>query len=395
MSAFDPSILGHTGQQTDLLHAFTTGRLGNAYLFSGPSGVGKRLVALGLSKALVCLTPLDQRKSGAPCLSCKHCKMVSDGVHPDVQLFKRDKSVFSADHMRDDVLEWASHRSRAGGSKIGVLDDVESLHTTAANAFLKTLEEPPERTHWILLTSDVGGTLATIVSRCRRVYFEPLRMDQLEVLSQQALMPALKEALELRAKNRTDAGIKGAADEAPEDDDEDAWDREERTGMDALLTPGERSFLLAISQGSPGALLRAAEDDTYLIRDWLLEFLLAPKHEGGVAASETLLTRITRKSEKKQDQLRSRLIWVISLAQTWLMDAASLQSSDRAKLCNQDRLRQLKRWAKGRDPRDLILVIDRFDELKSAIASNASPKLVAANFMLELGQLRGDSKIPQ
>src|SRR5690606_33259208 len=146
----------------------------------------------------------------------RQCKLVQQGAHSDVQEFSRDKSVFSVQHMRDNVLDWASMRPREGMRKIGIIDDVEYLGVQAANAFLETLEEPPEGTSWILLSGRIGSALTTVISRCRVVYFSPLEPADLEALLSGNLREAVIKALAERAAERPEEPA------ASEEDDEES-----------------------------------------------------------------------------------------------------------------------------------------------------------------------------
>lgn len=165
-------IRGHDHWVKAFTEALRRGRLGHAYLFAGPEGIGKRLFALELAKALLC-----ERSDGAlrACDQCASCKLADASNHPDVLRAARpdDSVVFPIDTMRKVLAEMALKPAR-GGYKILILDNADDFNDESANAFLKTLEEPPPMTLLIVLASDATGQLATIISRCQVIHFQPL-----------------------------------------------------------------------------------------------------------------------------------------------------------------------------------------------------------------------------
>jgi DNA polymerase-3 subunit gamma/tau len=145
--------------------SFTEGRLGQAYLFSGPRGCGKTTAARILAKAVNCESPKD----GEPCCSCKSCADVASGEHLDVMEIDG-----ASNRGIDQIRELKSHVGLApfmGGSKVYILDEVHMLTTEAFNALLKTLEEPPPFALFIFATTEPNKVPVTIRSRCQHVPF--------------------------------------------------------------------------------------------------------------------------------------------------------------------------------------------------------------------------------
>lgn len=174
-------IRGHDRLVSHFADLLRQRRFGHAYLFVGPKGVGKRLFARQFARCLLCEAPRDPAEA---CGNCAACLQVESDTHPDLIQVGRaqDKLELSIDVIRE-VSSRLALKSARGGMKIAIIDDADDLNDAAANAFLKTLEEPPPRSLLILLAADLETQLPTIVSRCQVIRFGPLKIDQvLEIL---------------------------------------------------------------------------------------------------------------------------------------------------------------------------------------------------------------------
>jgi DNA polymerase III subunit delta' len=168
-------ICGHNALVDAFSHVVQRNRLAHAYLFSGPAGVGKRKFARELAKALLCEARDESQKTLAACDHCQSCILVDAGNHPDFFGVQRpeDKNEIPIELMQE-LCAGYSLKSARGQGKMAVLDDADDLNAESANCFLKTLEEPPPRSVFILIGSSVDRQLPTIVSRCQVVRFRPL-----------------------------------------------------------------------------------------------------------------------------------------------------------------------------------------------------------------------------
>lgn len=212
MSAAAPDLLSRLRAQDGALRtlqrALGSGRVHHAYLFTGPDGVGKELAAFGLAQALVCeRRAADTNQGGlfgaappAPadraCGACSACVRAvprieeRTPVHPDVIVLERglyapatigrrtaESQDISVDQVRTLVLARAAYAPHEGRAKVIIVRRAEELSESAANALLKTLEEPGDRTHFVLVTSQPDALLPTIRSRTLTVRFAPLPDD--------------------------------------------------------------------------------------------------------------------------------------------------------------------------------------------------------------------------
>lgn len=134
----------------------------HAYVFSGPPGVGKSEAALAFAAGLAC-------PSGG-CGACGTCRRVQEGLHPDVELITPEGSRILVDQIRE-INSHVAYRPFEARAKVYVLFEAETMNQEAANAFLRTLEEPPPHVHFLLVTDAVEKMLPTIMSRCQQVPF--------------------------------------------------------------------------------------------------------------------------------------------------------------------------------------------------------------------------------
>jgi DNA polymerase-3 subunit delta' len=164
-------IVGQDRAVAQLRQAWAAGRLGQAYCFHGPAGVGKRTTALALAQAVNCLAPAPGPDA---CGTCPACRLIAAGSHPDVvTVGPEDKAVISIDQIRD-VGTRSSRRPYQGRTKVWILDPADRMQEPAANALLKTLEEPAGIALFVLVTAAPSALLPTILSRCQGVRFDLL-----------------------------------------------------------------------------------------------------------------------------------------------------------------------------------------------------------------------------
>ena len=156
-----------------LQRSLARGRLGHAYLFTGHQPDGLEALARTLAKTLNCLNPV--KTGGVPtdcCDKCLNCRRISDDLHADVHWARPESKsrVITVDQTRD-LMQQIQLKPTETGYKIAVVSGADRFNAQAANAFLKTLEEPPPKSILILLTTEPARILETILSRCLRLNF--------------------------------------------------------------------------------------------------------------------------------------------------------------------------------------------------------------------------------
>ena len=184
------SLIGQDVLVKTLTTAINTGRIAHAYIFTGIRGTGKTSTARILAKALNCLS--SNGPTAKPCGVCENCRAIAAGQHIDVMEIDA-ASHTGVDNMRD-ILDAAQYRPTNGRYKVYIIDEVHMLSTSAFNALLKTLEEPPEHVVFILATTEIRKVPVTILSRCQR--FDLVRVP-VETLKKHFAWIASQENIEL------------------------------------------------------------------------------------------------------------------------------------------------------------------------------------------------------
>ena len=320
--------------------AIARGTLPPALLLAGPRGVGKRRTALAIAETLNCL---DLRTSSDletdACGACASCKRIARGVHPDVITVEPGETGSIKIEPVRDVIDRAQFRPFEGRRRTVIVDEADALMPAAQNALLKTLEEPPSATSFILVSSMPDALLATVRSRCSRLRFAPLAPDEVA-------------ATLVRDHGYAEADARAAAAEA---DGSLALALEARSvGLAAARASAQRLLEDAARTSDPTRRLEAAKE------------LTAAKGSGGAG---------------ERDQLAVCLRTVSSL----LRDVGILASrGDARALANADLEPVLARLAATFDGDRAARAFSAVDRALAALERNASPKVVADWLVLQI-----------
>jgi len=258
------SLVGQEHVVRALQHALEQQRLHHAYLFTGTRGVGKTTLARILAKCLNCETGITAK----PCGKCSACVEIDGGRFVD--LLEVDAATNTkVDEMRQ-LLETAQYAPSRGRFKVYVIDEVHMLSTSAFNAMLKTLEEPPEHLKFILATTDPQKIPVTVLSRC--LQFNLKQMPQAAIAGHLAsILDKEKIAFEREALGLIARAAAGSM-------------RDGLSLLDQAIAHGSGQ----VAAASVGAMLGAI-DQGYLLK--LLESIAAGDAAGSVAAADEMQAR--------------------------------------------------------------------------------------------------------
>ncbi len=333
------TIAGHRRLVSLLSRACARDTLPPSLLLGGPAGVGKRRTALAIATTLNCPQPRSTPElERDACGECASCRRIARGVHPDViVLAPGDSGSIKIDQVRD-VIDRAGYRPFEGRRRVVIVDEADALVHGAQSALLKTLEEPPSASVFLLVSSMPDALLETVRSRCPRLRFGPLA-------------PADVAAVLMRDHAYTEAAARAAAADA---------------------------------EGSVGRALGAESADIADARETARELLEQaarvsdPARRIGAAAS---LTGKKSTSANEREQLAVCLRALASLVR----DLGILASrADPKMIANADLQPQLERLGGAYDGARTDRAYLAIDRALAALERNVSPKVVADWVVLQM-----------
>ena len=182
-------LVGQDAMVRTLKNAFKADRIAQAFIMTGIRGTGKTTTARIIAKGMNCIGPDGQGgPTTEPCGRCEHCLAIMEGRHVDV-IEMDAASHTGVQNIRDAIIETVSYRAASARYKIFIIDEVHMLSTSAFNALLKTLEEPPAHVKFIFATTEIRKVPVTVLSRCQR--FDLRRIEPEDMI---ALMRRIAEA---------------------------------------------------------------------------------------------------------------------------------------------------------------------------------------------------------
>jgi DNA polymerase-3 subunit delta' len=330
-------VIGHRRLVELLSRSLGNDSLPPSLILSGPSGVGKRLVAISTAQVFNCSEPRVSSAGLDACGTCAACARIAKGIHPDVLLVEPGESgSIKIDQVRD-IVDRAGYRPFEGRRRVVIVDEADALVPAAQNALLKILEEPPPSSIFLLITSRPDMLLPTVRSRCPRLRFRELAADDVAaVLIKRGRTEAEARAVAATADGRVGRALGVSAGESLE-------------ARDVAI----RVLAQAASSDDPRRRLDATKD------------LLANTGSGGAA---------------DRDQVAAHLEAMSSLLRDVEVLAAG---ADRAMLANPDVGRTLERLTAYRGERG-VRAFAAIDRAREALVRNAGVKVVADWVVLQL-----------
>lgn len=324
-------VIGHEGPKAILKASILHDRVAHAYLFHGEEGIGKKLAAVTFAQTVTCET------AGGPlgpdaCGTCRSCAQIEARTHPDFLLIQPDAELTNPQIKIEQIRELEGqivYRPLVSLRKVYVIDEADRLTPGAANALLKTLEEPAAHSLFVLVTSRPAALPATVRSRCQGIRFVPPARTQVEA----ALI--------------TKRG----------------------------LPPADAHFLSMVTQGRIGLALRTDLPQTRQQQEEFSALVSADMLRSVSAlltAAETLY---------KTDRALEALEWIAR----WVRDLLLVRlSADPVHLLDRDRLAELQRTAKQADPGLLLEVLEAIQAVERGASRNLNLQMALEQVLLLL-----------
>ncbi|MEM7111401.1 MAG: DNA polymerase III subunit delta' [Chloroflexota bacterium] len=324
-------IVGHQWAKELLSGAIMHNRVGHAYLITGPAHIGKTTLARTFAQALNCEA---QDVAKRPCGQCRACQLIASDRHPDVRLVAptvsgRGRALIKIDAIRQ-LQQALSLSAYEGRYKVAILTQFDTANINAANAFLKTLEEPPNNVILLLTASDADTLLETITSRCRTVGLRPLST------------PLIQESLQTH------------------------WQ----------VPPQDAHLLAHVADGRLGWAIMAHQDSSILkVRHQELE-KLAEVLNGRRVERFAVAEKLFRKPETLRSLLQTWLSWWRDLL------ILSKRPGSEAQLTNIDQSEQLDAMAQGCTTDQILASLKQTSLALWQLQRNANIRLVLENLFL-------------
>ena len=325
------NIIGHDWAVELLADSIRHDRVSHAYLITGLEQVGKTTLARTLAQALNCLA---ESVGERPCGQCRACKLIANDRHPDVRLVEPEVSGRGQLNLKIEAmrqlqrdLNLAAYEAR---TKVAILKRFDAANASAANAFLKTLEEPPNNVVLVLTAVDADTLLDTINSRCRNLHLRPVNADLIE------------QSLAVR------------------------WQ-----------VPAQEATLLArLADGRLGWAVQAGQDSNILATRQTQLDMLYEALGGNRVTRFAVADKLSRKAEDLPDIFKTWLSWWRDLL---LLAQANGQS---VAISNIDQQAQLAERAKVWTVDQALASLQRTNQALWQLARNANTRLVVENLLL-------------
>jgi DNA polymerase-3 subunit delta' len=334
------------------------GNIPHALLFSGIEGVGKKKAALAFAMSCNCVGEqhqLSDRFSDHssstnnsptrinPCGSCRSCRKIQSGNHPDIIRIKPSGAFIKIDQIRDcwNTLAMKPYEAKV---RVVIISDAHAMNSSASNALLKMLEEPPDRSVLILIACQTSDLLPTIISRCQHIRFNPVSKKNIE-----------KHLIEKQG-----------------------------------LTPEKASVVAVMANGSLSKAIALCHSNWVNRRKWLLSALCSngidqPGQFGqsgdSFSMSVTMRMAFAEMLQKNKDFLFDSL----EIIKSWLRDLV-ICNVNPEKIINQDFIHEIQDGSSHIDIQSLLDKIDAIQTAQKNIQSNANLRLTLETMMMRMGR---------
>ena len=375
------NILGQPQVRAFLRTSVRSSHVTHAYLFCGPAGSNKTTAAYALAQAIICPKGPDGPRGGM-CGACDACGRIARRKHPDVRYYApAGASGYLVEQIREIIADVALAPIQAK-RKVYILDRVDLLGTAAANAFLKTLEEPPDDVVLVLLGRTRESVLPTIVSRCQVVTFRHIPASEAAGIIRQNTGAPLDQARQ--AIEACGGSITGA--------------------VEFLRAPGnERLAYRSEVLATMASLARADDWDVICYARTLVEKSKAPLDEVRAAQEAELAENadFLAKSAIRQIEARNKrqlsaktaeyLRQTTAIIGSWLRDVLAVCAGTPELVINTDARAAIDEAARATDEARLVTALKAVSETNRALSCNVSPETCLDALLFEVREVLNGS----
>ena len=332
-------VVGHRRLLSLLARAVARDTLPPALLLAGPAGVGKKRVAAALATAINCTAPRSEDPlERDACGACPPCRRIARGIHPDVVVVAPgDSGSIKIEAVRT-VIDQANYRPFEARRRVVIIDEADALVEQAQHALLKTLEEPPSASIFLLVSSRPDALLPTVRSRCPRLRFAPLTPGEVATVL-------------IRDHDHSEAEARAAAVDA---------------------------------EGSVGRALASASADLVDARETATRVLHQAARAADPAARLGTAEDLSPKKGSPMNE-RDQLAACLRIMASMLRDLGMIASqADAGVIANADLRTDLEALSRAYDARRSVRAYTAIDEALAALERNANAKVVANWLVLQL-----------
>jgi DNA polymerase III subunit delta' len=329
----------------------------HAYLFRGPRGAGKRTVARAFAAEILAGAADDGEDA-------RRRALLDPSPHPDLVWLAPKGAQHMVEEVRERVIRAAAYRPYEGGKRVFVVEAAEAMRDESQNALLKTLEEPPEFVHLILLTAEPAALLETIASRCQPVDFAPLPPEAVEA--------ALRERAADADENEIAAAARLAAGDV------------ERARL--LLSEQGRALREQAVAKDWGAMLKSAEAAGEEAETAARDVLEEEKEAGLKRSARDIADAAKRAGRRRRTEL---LDLGLDLTAAWFRDLAATAVGAANVAYNRDRLPQLQSAAPDLDPNRARQAAELVQDTRRRLDLNVSEELALEALSFRLAAVLG------
>lgn len=366
-------IIGQKDAIDKIRASLQSGEGSHAWLFVGPRGVGKRTTAKVMAAVLNC-------EEGG-CGRCASCSKISRGIHPDVSLIEPEGNFITIEQVRQ-LQQFISLKNYEGRAKVFIIDETDRFTQEAANALLKSLEEPPPGVVFILITANLEAILPTIVSRCRQVQFRSIAAQEMIVFLINKYGLSYDKA---SLATKLSSGVLGTAISFATS----AAKKERRKKVLGIIRDIDRFDLARLSF--------IAEEFLSEVKRPLDELKVKHKKEVSELKEQFGLKGIPSHIKKRLEQRHKREISreehqgfeeILNILISWFRDIILLKETDRQDLLtNQDRILEIKERVDLLTGADVYECLQIIEEAKQLLRFNVNMQLTFETMLFKIHEV--------